>query len=690
MKIPVFPSVLLLFTVVLHAQIDRSNPPTPYPAPKIYVQEPGRFELKNGLNVLVVENHKLPRVSIWLTLDNPPVTQGDKVGVSDLTSGLLGKGSQSIPKDDFYDEVDFLGATLYVSDKGASASCLSKYFPRILELMADAALHPNFTLEEFQKEKDKLLTRIKAQEKDISTIATRVQSTLAYGKNHPYGEIITEKTVHNLSLADIKHHYRTYFVPANAYLVVVGDVTFDHVKKLVTQYFTPWTKATPPSFSYSKPMDARYTQINLVNVPHAVQSEVAVQHLTDLKMKDEDYLAALLANSLLGGGTQARLFKNLRENKGYTYGAYSSLQDNKYSPMPFRAYTQVRNAVTDSAVVEILKEINRIITEPITEEELAITKAKHAGRFVMDLEKPETIANYALNIEIEQLPDDFYETYLERLEAISVEEVQKAAQNHFSIDKARIIVIGKCSEVADNLNEITFKGQKVPVLWYDTYAHEIEKPGDTSIITEEIIVKTILNNYIRAIGGKEKLENVASYTMQAKAEIEGIPWELETKKTRENQFMQEVKVMGYSVQKQVLNGNKGYRMLQDHRESLAPEEREKIQEEAATFPELNYLSAGDITLQGIESIGDKKAYKLKINNQKTIFYDVETGLKLQEINSDTVEGQLVHHILTFDDYREVSGIKFPFTRFHTIGPQRFEFTVKEIKVNEGVSPPDFE
>ncbi|PWL40157.1 peptidase M16 [Flagellimonas aquimarina] len=683
-------SLLSLFITASYAQIDRSTQPKPGPAPEINLQEPARFELNNGLKVMVVENHKLPRVSIQLTIDNPPILQGDKAGVSDLTSSLLGKGSKSIPKDDFYEEVDFLGASITIGDQSASASCLSKYFPRILELMTDAALNPNFTQEEFNKEKDRIITGLKSEEKDVSAIATRVQLALAYGKNHPFGEITSEETVNNVTLLDVEQYYRSYFVPANAYLVIIGDVDFENVKELVTTNFTPWSKAVPPSFSYSKPMDAQYNQINFVDVPNSVQSEVAVQNITELKMKDEDYLNALLANRILGGGSQARLFKNLREDKGYTYGSYSGIRDNKYSPMRFNAYAQVRNMVTDSSVVQILSELDRIVKEPVTEEELINAKAKYSGSFVMALEKPETIANYALNIETEDLPKDFYKTYLERIDAVTVADVQKAAQKYFSTTNARIVVTGKGSEVLENLEKVTFNNKKVPVLFYDKYATKTEKPDYSSAIPEGITAEAILEKYMEAIGGKEKLEGVDSYAMLAEAEMQGMKLELEMKKTSKDQFMQDIKVMGNSMQKQVLDGDSGYMVAQGQRKDLSDEEIERIKEESAAFPELNYLAAGNITLEGIEPIGDKKAYKLKITDKKSSFYDVETGLKLQEISIEEVQGQQMSNTVEFDDYKEVSGIKFPFKLSQTMGPQNFEFVVKEIKVNAGVTASDFE
>ena len=677
-------------SIGVQAQVDRSVMPKPGPAPEINLAEPMSFELNNGLKVMVVENHKLPRVSIQLTIDNPPILEGDKAGVSSLTGSLLGLGSKNISKDDFNEEIDFLGARLNFGAQSAFASSLSKYLPRMMELMADAAINPNFTQEEFEKEKEKLITGLKTEEKDVSAIAGRIQRALAYGKNHPYGEYASESTVKNVTLTDIEAFYRDYFVPANAYLVVIGDVNFDEVKKLVEEYFTPWTKAVPPSFSFSQPNDAQYTQINFVDMPNAVQSEIAVQNLVELKMKNDDYLPALVANQILGGGGEGRLFLNLREDKGYTYGSYSSIGDDKYEVSRFRATASVRNVVTDSSVVEILKEIDQMVNEPVTEKELANTKAKYTGRFVMALEQPQTIANYALNIEKEGLPKDFYKTYLERIDKISIEDVQNAAQKYFSSSNARVVVAGKGSEVLENLEKVSVNGKKLPVLYYDKTGEKTTKPDYNAEMPEGITAASIIENYIQAIGGKAKLEAVESYAMSATAEMQGMKLEMEMKKTSKDQFMQDVKMMGNSVSKQVLDGDKGYAVGQGQRKDLSAEEIEKVKEESATFPELNYLAVGGIALDGMETVGDKKAYKIKVTDNKTVFYDAETSLKLQEVNVTEMQGQQVKQTLMFDDYKEVSGILFPFKLTQSMGPQNIEFIVTEIKVNDGVSPADFE
>ena len=686
----IFITLILGFVALnLQAQIDRSKMPEAGPTPEINLNDPQRFELNNGLKVLVVENHKLPRVSIQLLIDNPPILEGDKAGVSSFTASLLGNGSKSIPKDDFNEEVDFLGARISFGSQSAFASSLSKYFPRILELMADAAINPNFTEEEFEKEKQKILTSLKAQEKNVSAISNRVQNALAFGTNHPYGEFVTENTLNNVSLRDVIHFYENYFVPANAYLVVIGDVQFENVKSMVEEYFTPWKKATPPSVQFPYPSNVQYTQINFVDVPNAVQSEVVVESLVNLKMKDEDYLDALMANRILGGGAQARLFLNLREDKAYTYGSYSSLGNDKYAPATFTASAQVRNMVTDSTVVEILKEIDKIAKTPVTDEELENAKAEYVGSFVLALERPQTIASYALNIETEGLPKDFYKTYLERINAITIDDVHKAAQKYMDINKARVVITGKGSDVLDNLEQLTFNGKKVPIKYYDKYANETDKPDYSVTIPEGMTAHDVLEKYIEAIGGKEKLSEVTSYAIKAEADMQGTKLNLEIMKTSKNQFMQDIKVMGNSMSKQVVDGAKGYMVVQGQRKDLSEEEVKKIKEESVPFPELDLLLM-DVTLEGVEVIDGKKTYKIKLSDEKTSFYDIETALKVRDEVNIEANGQPMNTTFDYGDYKDVAGIKFPFTLTQTMGQQSFDFIIQEIKVNEGVSDVDFE
>ena len=454
----------LFLTLIMQAQ-DRTQP-KPGPAPKINIKKPETFSLPNGLKVLVVENHKLPRVSYSLTIDNTPYAEGNKKGVDDLTSSLIGNGSTKTAKDPFNEEIDFLGANINFYSSGASASGLSKHAKRIMELMAEGALMPNFTQDEFDKEKEKLIEGLKTEEKSVTAVASRVERVLAYGRNHPAGEYLSEETINNVSLADVNENYRTYFVPEHAYLVIVGDVKTKDVKKLVENLFGSWTKATAPRLSYSNPSNVQYSQINFVDMPNAVQSEITILNTVNLKMTDADFFPVILANQVYGGDFNSYLNMNLREDHGWTYGARSSIGFDKNIYSLFKANTQVRNAVTDSAVVEALKELKKIRTEKVTDEILNNVKAGYVGKFVMQVEKPATVARYALNIETEGLPADFYENYIKNINAVTPDDVMRVVNKYFLADNARILVVGKGSEVIAGL-----ESTKIPMFYFDKFGN---------------------------------------------------------------------------------------------------------------------------------------------------------------------------------------------------------------------------
>src|SRR5690606_32203132 len=184
--------------------------------------------------------------------------------------------------------IDFLGANINFWASGASGGGLSKYSNRILELMADGALNPVFTQEEFDKQRDKMIESLKSDEKSVPAVSSRVTDLLIYGKNHPNGEYVSEETLKNVTLNDVVNNYNTYFVPGNAYLVVVGDVKVKDVKKQVEKLFGSWKPAVAPNVSYTDPKDVQYTQIDFVDMPNAVQSEISVVNVSTLKMTDKD------------------------------------------------------------------------------------------------------------------------------------------------------------------------------------------------------------------------------------------------------------------------------------------------------------------------------------------------------------------------------------------------------------------
>jgi len=676
--------IAALFVTAGAVQAQERPMPKQGPAPKVNVGKPETFTLKNGLTVLVVENHKLPRVSYSLTMDNAPYAEGNKKGVSDMTNALMGSGTKTMSKDAFNEEVDQLGANISIWGSGAAGSGLSKYSSRILELMADGALNPVFTQEEFDSQKAQILEGLKSEEKNVKSIAGRVTGALIYGKNHPSGEYLTEATLNNVTLADVKENYNTYFVPGKAYLVVVGDVKFKDVKKQVTKLFSSWAPATAPTVAYSDPKDVQYTQVNFVDVPNAVQSEIAVVNVSNLKMTDKEYFAVLLANQIYGGGGTGRLYSNLREGHGWTYGAYSSIAPSKYVSN-FTSSAAVRNVVTDSSVVEILNELKRIRTDLVSKEELENAKAKYIGSFVMQIEKPATVARYALLTKTQNLPEDFYKNFIENMNAVTPEDVKAAANKYFSADNARIIIVGKAADVLPGLEK-----RNIPINYFDKWGNATQKPVTSKPIPAGVTAKTVLENYIKAIGGEKAVKAVKSVATKSTGKVQGMPIVFTMKVSAEHKQLVEITMEGMgSLMKQVVGDKTGFTITQGQKVPMEADEFAESKAAAVPFEELDLVNNAEAKLTGVEVINDTEAYVVK-KGDNAYFYDTKTGLKIAESSDEEgQDGKKVPMFRYYSDYKDVKGIKVPHHVVMNVGIE-LDLTVTEAKINEGVAPADFQ
>ena len=686
-------SILLILTILLasassFAQIDRSKQPEPGPAPKINMERPIEFSLDNGLNVLIVENHKLPRVSISLFFDRTPFLMKEKAGVTSLLGSMLGNGTQTISKDDFNEEIDFLGADLSFGFDGGYASSLSKYFERMLELLADATMNSLLTPEEFEKEKERLLEGLKSQEKSVDAVASIAGGALAYGRNHPYGEFENEATINNVSFEDVQEYYKNFFNPKQAYLVIIGDINPEKVKPIIESRFNSWENGSiteiPMPEAQSNP---KALEINFIDMPNAVQSNISLTSNVSLKMNDSDYHAVLIANKILGGGFNSYLNMNLREEHGYTYGAGSSVGADKYITR-FKTGASVRNEVTDSAVVQTIKEVKRIQENPVEEEALANAKAKYVGDFVLALERPSTIAQYAINIKANNLPADFYAEYLKKINAVTVEDVQRVANKYFNAENARFIVVGKGSDVIENLEKTG-----IPINYFDREANAVEKPEFQKPIPAGVTAQSIILDYIDAIGGSKSLSGVKTVLTNVDISIQGAPFKpsgvIKTMSPNKESMEMSVEGMG-TIMKQKFDGKTGYAEQQGRKTEMTADEIAEKQKEKGLFPE-TYLSEDAVSLVRLISVNGSDAYKIKVagKNDSYRYYDATSFMLIRTEVSQEARGQKITQITDISDYRSVNGIQMPHKKVITAGPQIITFDASEIKINEGVSKKDF-
>lgn len=659
LKIGVIKKLVIISVIAisnsLTAQVDRSIMPESGPAPEISFGQPKTFSLDNGLTVMVVENNKLPRASAQLSFDNPLIYEGEIAGVSGVLGEMLGNGTSSIPKDKFINEVDYLGASLSVSGSGAFASSLSRYFDRILELMAGAILEPLLTQEEFDRQRDLIKENLKTADKDVATAANRVQSLLTYGSEHPSGEYVSQESLDRIALQDTKDFFNNYAKPNNAYLVIIGDVDYEKIKSKVTGLFNNWESGSVSSSDFPAPSNPDKTEIIFVDMPSSTQSVVSVMNTIDFSKKESDYFAALVANRILGGGGAGRLFNNLREDKGWTYGSYSGIAESYKTKGIVIAQAKVRNDVTDSSAVELLKELNIMKSDFVTDEELLSAKAKYTGTFVLSLESPSTIATFARNIKTQDLPEDYYNTFLANIEKVTKEDVKQAAQKYFMTNNTRVFVTGKGSEILKGLENIQYNGENLAVRYFDKFGNETERPDYS--VDETLTAGSIIDNYIDAIGGLDKLNSVTSIEETYVADVMGNPFELYSLKSNKNQSLTTISIMGTS-QKIVVNQSSGFMEVMGQKIEITGTELEEAISGAALFTETN-LDYSTIELVGKTEVDDEAAYEIKVSDSKSLFYSIETGLKLKAVTTQEVEGNSMITENFYNNYEEVEGILFP-------------------------------
>lgn len=438
--------------------LDRSVPPAPGPAPRIEARTYARFTLPNGLRVFVVEDRRLPLVTFELLIDRPPILEGDATGKVELAAELMRRGTEHRSREQLDEEIDFIGARISTAPNSVRASALTKHLPALLDLLSDIVLHPSFPPPELERIRSQHEAQMRATSQNPDTIAANLVAATTFGPDHPYGEVMTPESLARIDIEDCRQVYAESFVPSRGLLAIVGDLSLDEAKPLVERYFGGWKRVPPESFGLRRegepsspitrsdeaalatPALPESTRVAIAEKSGAVQTVLTLAHPVALTLGSDDFVAALVTNHILGGGGR-RLFNNLREDKGYTYGAYSSFALRRLLGS-FQASAKVRNEVTGEAVREFLLELRRIREELVGEEELAEAKAALIGAYARSLEDPETIADQALNRALFDLPADFYTRYLTEIEAVTPERVREIAQKYIRPDRIWITAVG--------------------------------------------------------------------------------------------------------------------------------------------------------------------------------------------------------------------------------------------------------
>jgi len=505
-------AMALAVSTLSWGQVDRSKAPEAGPAPELKIGTPTKLKLDNGLQVIVVENHRMPAVSWNMTLDYPPFLETDKAGLTSMASDMMSAGTEARTKAQIAEDVEFLGASFRANARGFFASSLSKHTGDLLRIVSDAILNPTFPEEELEKVKKQVSSGLSNTPTSPGEIAGNLVSATNFGSLHPYGEVMTEETLDNISRQDLVEYHKTYFRPNAAYLIVVGDITPDEAYAKANAHFGKWYRGDIP---YTRIMPAKFptgNQVRFAAVEGAVQSTINITQPVPFPPGHPDAAAIQLMNSILGGGAfSGRLMQNLREDKAFTYGARCSLSADPVTAQ-FIAYADVRSEVTDSALVEFMAEINRIRDEQVDSTELATAKAFLSGSFARSLENEGTVARFALNIERYDLPEDYYQTYLQRLDAVTVEDIQRVAKNMLKPNNLNICVVGS----PDILNKLRPFDAGNGIDQYDAFGRVRIPRADAPTGTT---VEGVVSRHFDAIGGAKAWSKLSGMTTEGSVEF---------------------------------------------------------------------------------------------------------------------------------------------------------------------------
>jgi zinc protease len=431
----------------------RQIPPPLAPRP---LKLPQHLEttMANGLGLVVVEDKRLPLISFRLAFRSGDANDpADRPGLSDMMSSLLSEGTETRNSRQIAEQVERFGATLAVGSSSdfttVAASSLSVYSDEILDLMADVTLNPSFPQNEVDLARENTKQMLIQQRAQPTFLASERLSQVVFG-NHPYSRLApTPEMLDSMTRDDLVRYRAATYIPNNAVFMVVGDVDRDAMLARIEQLFGDWQPGVLPHLDLPALPRRSARSVYVVDRPGSAQSNIVIAN-EGITRTSPDYFPMLLMHTILGANASSRLFMNLREEKGYTYGAYSNLDARRLAGT-FRATAEVRTPVTGASLHEFFYELERIRDEAVTAEELKNAKAYLAGVFPIRIETQDGLVDQLVSIRMYDLPKDYLETYREQVNAVTAEDIQRVARAHITPDSAAIVIVGDAAEISEQV-----------------------------------------------------------------------------------------------------------------------------------------------------------------------------------------------------------------------------------------------
>ncbi len=428
----------------------RKAAPEPLESITFDISKPFETELSNGLKVVIFENRRLPLINFRLAFfsggaDEPK----DSIGITSALTSMLNEGTKNYSSKQLAEEIERLGANITASSSAdftiVSASGLSLYTADIFRLFSEVLLLPVFPQSELDLYKQNTVESLKFQRSQPDFLANEQIARILYGA-HPYSVISPKPSdVEKITKDQLQEFHREKFIPNNATLIIVGDVDRDEILAEIENHFGNWQKGNVSEAILSDLAERKTRTLTIVDRAGSAQSNIVLGNIA-IERTNPDYFPVLLMNQVLGAGASSRIFMNLREEKGYTYGAYSRVDTKKLSG-EFEATAEVRTSVTGDSLKEFFYELNRIRDEKVSEDELQDAKNFLAGVFPIRAETQEGLTNLIVSQKLHNLPDDYLQTYRNNVNSVTIEDVQRVAEKYVDPEKLAIVIVGDGEEI---------------------------------------------------------------------------------------------------------------------------------------------------------------------------------------------------------------------------------------------------
>lgn len=677
-------------TQLLPAQVNRAKQPDPEPPPKAAFPPYETFTLKNGLKVFLVKNDK-PIVTFRMLIRGGKSVEGNQTYLADVAADLMDKGTTTVSAKEFAERIDFVGGSINASSSdeliSVSARGLKKHLEVILNLYSDAIMNPAYLQEELDKYIQDQITGLasaKARSEFLADYATR---KLMFG-NTPIGKMPTEEDMRNITREKVVTFHKTWFVPNNATLAVVGNINKEDLMVRLESAFANWKAGKQPKIAVLKFPEQKGRRLIVVDRSTAVQSTIRVIG-SGPTITDPDRPKSSILNNVLGGGTGLgnRLTMNLRETHAYTYTPYSYFDPNPFRPM-FIATADVRNSVTDSAVKEMLHEMRRMRDEAVPSDELNRNIQSAIGSFLMSVSDPATTASRVQSIDFFKLPKDYFAKLPTIYNATTAADVQRLAKKYFTDDQLAIVIVGKASEISDKLKQFG------TVEVWDSDLNPVGS-GDASAEVG-MTAQQVWDKMLTAMGGKEKLRELKTLKTRAKvtANANGMALNGQYEMLQEAPNKQYTMLdMGIMKMEQFCTGTEVTMVMgqgggEPRSDKVQGEGLSKFLETTRLMPEAFLQEIGaTLVLKGVKTVNGQECLVVEMNyptaGSASYYISKKNWLP---VRIEPAMGM----VMNTSDWKPVNGISFPFTmQLEPVPGQIMNMSDIEYQTDQPISPAVF-